>query len=86
MCAPGVWTLRSSLLSCLKWVEMDISLCDSQRSSCHTSPLTPLVHHSVTEGSGKESIEGEEDDGGDGRMGNWEAESGLASVKDSLFT
>lgn len=29
------------------WVEMDISLCDSRRSDCHTSPQTSLLHHAA---------------------------------------
>lgn len=41
--------------------EMDISLCDSQRSNCHTSPKTSLLHHAAMEGSGEK--EGREGDG-----------------------
>lgn len=31
------------------WVEMDISLCDSRRSDCHTSPQTSPLHHAPIE-------------------------------------
>lgn len=43
-----------------KWEETNISLCDSQRSDCHASPLTSLLHHSAIEGSGKEERRGKE--------------------------
>lgn len=62
-CALAAWCLNIEtfivMLSDLSGrVEMDIGLYDSQRSDCHTSPKTSLLHHAAGDGSFKRDWEG----------------------------